>query len=289
MERVITAEGWSGTITPSLAGHVFTPPSRSYSNVQANQTAQDYVASVVPTFTISGTVTKNAVPLSGVSFSGTNGASCTASDAAGNYSCTVTQGWSGTITPSLAGHVFTPPSRSYSNVQVNQTAQDYVASVSVVWIEDALPAGALTGGVGESWNWVSSNPVPYSGSLAHQSAIGTGWHYHYFYNATTPQQVAVGDILYTYVYLDPANPPTAILLGWRTGGSWEHRAYWGPGTAPWGTPGTASQMNMGPLPAVGQWVRLEVSAAQVGLEGQAVDGMAFAVQDGRATWDQSGK
>ena len=32
---------------------------------------------------------------------------------------------------------------------------------------------------------------------------------------------------------------------------------------------------MGPLPAVGQWVRLEVPASQVGLENRTLTGMAF--------------
>ena len=46
---------------------------------------------------------------------------------------------------------------------------------------------------------------------------------------------------------------------------------------------------MGPLPATGQWVRLSVPAAQVGLDGKSVSGMAFALYDGRATWDSAGK
>ena len=62
------------------------------------------------------------------SFAATNGGSCTASDPAGNYTCTVPQSWSGTVTPALSGYGFTPSSRSYSNVVVNQAAQDYTAA-----------------------------------------------------------------------------------------------------------------------------------------------------------------
>jgi len=249
-----------------------------------------FQAASAPTFTISGTMTKNAAALSGVSFSGGNGASCTTSDGSGNYSCTVTQGWFGTITPSLSGHTFTPASRSYTNITVSQAVQDYSASVStdVVWFEDGVPGGARTGGRGEGWSWVTANPTPFSGRLAHQSAIAVGWSYHYFYNSAPPRQVAVGDVLYTYVYLDPANPPTSIAIGWRTGRSWEQRAYWGV-PAPWGTQGTISMRNMGTLPATGGWVRLEIPASLVGLEGRSVDGMVFAELDGRATWDQTGK
>ena len=46
---------------------------------------------------------------------------------------------------------------------------------------------------------------------------------------------------------------------------------------------------MGALPPTGQWVRLEVPAAQVGLEGRTLNGMAFTLYDGRATWDYAGK
>ena len=55
-----------------------------------------------------------------------------------------------------------------------------------------------------------------------------------------------------------------------------------------GVDGTASRRYMGPLPATGQWVRLEVPAAQVGLEGLSVSGMGFVLYDGRATWDRAG-
>ena len=46
---------------------------------------------------------------------------------------------------------------------------------------------------------------------------------------------------------------------------------------------------MGGLPPTGQWVRLAVPAAQVGLEGSTLNGMAFTLQGGRATWDYAGK
>ena len=100
--------------------------------------------------------------------------------------------------------------------------------------------------------------------------------------------MAVGDTLFAYVYLDPANPPSEVMLQWNDG-SWEHRAYWGANLIGWGTDGTASRRSMGALPAAGQWVRLAVPAAQVGLEGHTLNGMAFTPDDGRATWDYAGK
>jgi len=46
---------------------------------------------------------------------------------------------------------------------------------------------------------------------------------------------------------------------------------------------------MGALPPAGQWVRLEVPASSVGLEGHVLNGMAFTLYGGRATWDHVGK
>jgi RHS repeat-associated protein len=45
---------------------------------------------------------------------------------------------------------------------------------------------------------------------------------------------------------------------------------------------------MGPLPPTGQWVRLEVPASQVGLEGITVIGAGFNLYNGSATWNHSG-
>jgi len=158
------------------------------------------------------------------------------------------------------------------------------------WCDDAIPAGAWTGADGgDAWNWVGSNPAPYSGALAHQSAIVSSEHDHYFSGATATLAINTGDTLYTYVYLDPANPPQEVMLMWSDGTSWSHAAYWGANLLPWGVNGTASQYPMGALPAAGQWVRLEVPASAVGLEGSTLSGMQFVLYGGRATFDDSGK
>ena len=50
-------------------------------------------------------------------------------NASGVYSGTVTSGWSGTVTPTLAGYIFAPVNRVYTNVTSSQTAQNYTAMV----------------------------------------------------------------------------------------------------------------------------------------------------------------
>ena len=162
-------------------------------------------------------------------------------------------------------------------------------SPNIVWVDDAVPAGATTGADGgDSWNWISSNPTPFSGTLAHQSAIAAGEHQHFFSGATATLTISTGDVLYAYVYLDPNNPPSEIMLQWNDG-SWDHRAYWGGDGLGYGVDGTPGRVYMGPLPAAGQWVQLKVPASKVNLEGSTLNGMAFTLQDGRATWDAAGR
>lgn len=156
-----------------------------------------------------------------------------------------------------------------------------------IWVDDALPAGAAPTG-DESWTWVTGSPAPFAGAKAHQSAIKAGTHQHYFTGATAKLAVATGDTLFAYVYLDPANMPSEVMLQWNDGG-WEHRAYWGADSIGWGVNGTNSRRYMGALPPGGQWVKLEVPASAVGLEGKSLNGMAFTLYGGRATWDKAGK
>ncbi len=159
----------------------------------------------------------------------------------------------------------------------------------IVWVEDAIPIGAWgsTAG-GDTWNWVTASPAPYSGAKAHQSANVVGYHDHSFNNATVTMPVAAGDILFVYVYLDPVNPPREIMVSWNNG-NWEHRAYWGENLINYGTNNTNSRRPMGALPPTGQWVRLEVPASQVGLEGTTVKSMSFSLHTGRVTWDRAGR
>ncbi len=102
-------------------------------------------------------------------------------------------------------------------------------------------------------------------------------------------QVDAGDKLYAYVYLDPDNMPSEVMLEWNDGGGWEHRAYWGANNIPCGTDGTESRRYVGPLPQAGVWTRLEVPASAVGLEGRTVSGMSFKLYGGRANLDKTGK
>lgn len=167
-----------------------------------------------------------------------------------------------------------------------------------IWMEDGLPPGAVSvpgthtfndvTWTNEAWNW-KEEPRPYASELSARSGLQPGIHQLYFSSATTPLAVNAGDKLIAYVYLDPHNPPTEVMLSWNSGGSWEHRAYWGANEIPWGAGGTQSRRFKGGLPRTGQWARLEVAAADVGLEGHSLTGMALTLYGGRANWDHLGK
>ena len=157
-----------------------------------------------------------------------------------------------------------------------------------VWMDDALPAGAIPGTANDSWTWVGSDPTPFAGSLAHQSDLGPGLHQHFFDLATARLALNPGNVLFTYVYLDPANPPSEVMLGWNDGFFADSRVYWGANLIDVGMYWMASPQYMGPLPPLGEWVRLDVPVDPVDLASIAVSGMSFSTFDGRATWDYVG-
>jgi hypothetical protein len=163
-----------------------------------------------------------------------------------------------------------------------------IGSNVVIWVDDALPAGTQTGADGgDSWNWTSTDPAPYSGTVSQGASVGAGLHEHFFTGAMQTLQVGTGDTLFAAVYIDPANVPGEIMLQWNNG-TWNHRAYWGGNFITYGANGTAASYYMGPLPSSGMWNLLTIPASAVGLENSSVNGMAFTLYNGSANWDYAG-
>ncbi len=103
-------------------------PSGSIFTTNSNPAWQS-VAQPPNTFTISGRITRTNVSLGGVTvnLSGTTNATAM-TDGAGNYQFSgLAPGGSYTISPSLLNHFFTPPNRSFNNLNSNQIA-DFTAS-----------------------------------------------------------------------------------------------------------------------------------------------------------------
>jgi hypothetical protein len=111
---------WTGTATPVKEGYTFEPDSRPYREVTANQTNQNYAASVMK-FTISGLGGAPDVIMQGLP-----GEPMTASDE--TYQATVDYGWAGTVRPIKQGYNFEPTSRSYHSVKSGMDNQNYAAT-----------------------------------------------------------------------------------------------------------------------------------------------------------------
>ncbi len=160
-----------------------------------------------------------------------------------------------------------------------------------VWIDDTIPEGtnAKDGGAGKVWNWVEKPDHPVHTGLRSLRVEGRGMvNAHNFNRVAQPLRVGIGDKLFTHVYVDPANPPRAIMLQWHTNG-WKHRAYWGENLLRYGRDNSTERYRGGDLPSAGQWVRLEVDAATVGIyPGDVITGWAFTQHDGTVYWDASG-
>jgi len=175
---------------------------------------------------------------------------------------------------------------------------DYDEPTTFVWLDDALPAGARQE---TSWTFISAaaeaasaSAIPVDSDVAPHAGIAvlrrsaSGLSQFVFSGVDAPLRVAPDDELFAHVYLDPRDPPQQIMLQWNDG-TWEHRASWGADIIPFGEPGTTSRRNMGDLPATGQWIRLAVPAATVGLTGATrINGLALTQFGGTVWWDSIG-
>src|SRR5262249_35167383 len=160
-----------------------------------------------------------------------------------------------------------------------------------VWIDDALPPGVKVLSGQEPnvpWNFVSRPDYPVFSGNKCVALTAEGVKQVYFEDAKPGLKVGEGDSLFAYVFLDPLNPPKAVMLQFKSGG-WEHRGYWGENVFQWGADNTPGKQHVGPLPATGKWVRLEIEASKVGLKpGAIVDGWACTQSGGTAYWDRAG-
>jgi hypothetical protein len=166
--------------------------------------------------------------------------------------------------------------------------------VDVVWIDDATPEGASLQGNGQAdgkpaWQWISKDDGPVRSGERSTKRTGTGLNQHFFTGAKEPLEISEGDVLFAWVWLDPENPPKTVQLQFNDG-SWEHRAFWGEAKAFGGSKeGPARHKVSDKLPKHGEWVRLEVSAKDVGLKaGAKLNGWAFTQFDGTVYYDHAG-
>jgi hypothetical protein len=174
------------------------------------------------------------------------------------------------------------------------------------WFEEKLPFGASTEG---NWHWEHFRNRP-----VHTEPVTLGTHGHWFQGDPVGHSVTPGDMLFAYVWIDPQNPPETLFLQWYDGETWDHGAYWGKDNIKEGKADSPACIKIsGTLPKAGEWVRLEVPAVAVGLQGKApvtpdnlnkgvlvpaekdlgpegktLRGMAFKLHGGRCFWGRAG-
>lgn len=154
---------WSGTVTPTKSGYVFTNSSTVYNNVVTPKTNQNYTAGVAPV--ISGNTGAAGVTLT----YNDGGVKTVTSDGSGNYSVTVSNNWTGTLTPSKTGYAFSPANYSYNNLAADQTNQDFsVASIQI-------SGNTTTGGVTLSYNDGGAQTAASDGSGDYSFSVSNNW------------------------------------------------------------------------------------------------------------------
>ena len=153
-----------------------------------------------------------------------------------------------------------------------------------IWIDDSLPTGAIPSG---TWVWDTNKKV--TGLKSNTEPGAPGNHAHSFIGATSAMNPGVHENLVAYILASNCDPPREIMLEWyESGNRWEHRAFWGEDLIPLGTLGTASRRRVGNIPTLGEWIRVEVPAFDVGLENRIVTGMSFRLYNGKAWFDTIG-
>ena len=136
------------TLTPRISGYTFTPTSRSVTLTGADTSGQDFTAKAVQaaTYTVSGTVTGDVKVGVTVTLSGPGKPLATTTDATGSFSIPNAPAGTYTLTPSLAGFVFFPASRSVAVSGAAVNGQDFTG-VPLGW--------KARSPLGKTGNWYS--------------------------------------------------------------------------------------------------------------------------------------
>lgn len=140
------------------------------------------------------------------------------------------------------------------------------SSKEVIVLDEELGAGDT---VDAGWKWVTAPEPVLSGQRAHTSAAGKLSH---TLRLKSALEIGARDILFTYIYLDPAHPPEQIFMKWKQGRDWENRGVWPTAQIP-----------------KGRWLALEMPVREVGLKpSEPIIEWSFEHTEGVVYWDRSG-
>lgn len=158
-----------------------------------------------------------------------------------------------------------------------------------VLIQDGFPTGAslhLSPG-GRQQMWVGEPEYPVASGKKALRISGKGVAQDYYDGGTAPIEVPSAARFAINIFIDPAEPPKAVMVQFNTG-NWSHRAMWGDDKAipGFGKPNTGERFVAGPLPETSRWVKIEVPGDKMGLKpGDKIQGIAFTVDSGTAMFD----
>ncbi|MEQ9299501.1 MAG: FISUMP domain-containing protein [Cyclobacteriaceae bacterium] len=166
--------GWSGTLLPQLDDYTFAPIQIALTNVRSDKTQQDFAATYIGNYTLSGKVlTTGSDPLAQVSLQGFDQE--VISDAEGDFSVELKAGWSGVITPQLNDYSFSPADFTIDALQTNTADLQFEAT----YIGNYRISGILVDASGDPMSQVQITGLPESLSTdvqgAYQSDVPAGW------------------------------------------------------------------------------------------------------------------
>jgi hypothetical protein len=182
----------------------------------------------------------------------------------------------------LGGIVYDDPATAVSKPDLQWS--------DTVWLEDGYPRGAdVRSGPGPAARWIGGGEAFSGDRCLDRTATGLGQDF--FLGMDDPFVVPARATLFAHIWLDPANPPTAVMLEFHTG-SWNHRAVWGD----WSrlqvvdvAADSAKLFRAGNLPRAGRWERLAIAASKLGIPaGSKISGISFLQSGGHVRWDGLG-
>ena len=132
------------------------------------------------------------------------------SDAAGAYSFSVSNIWSGTVTPSKAGYTFSPENKTYTDLISNQYDQDYSATV----VTSTISGNAGTAAAILSYTDGTPKSVTADGNGVYSLNVTYGWS-----GSVTPSKVgytfSAGSMDYTDVTQDINSQDYSAMVAWQ--------------------------------------------------------------------------
>ncbi|MFM8471180.1 MAG: PSD1 and planctomycete cytochrome C domain-containing protein [Limisphaerales bacterium] len=166
-----------------------------------------------------------------------------------------------------------------------------VKKFDTVWVDDDFPAGAKVeaGGAATTTKWVTAQDGKVLAGKRALKRTDPGVGQDLFSDLKTPFTIPPNGKVFLNVFLDPQDPPKAVMLQFNTG-NWSHRAVWGDLDAiDFGQRNTNERKRLGELPKLGEWVKLEFAASQLGFKaGDQIKGLAFTLFRGTVYWDNVG-